>query len=619
MRKELAGVALKHSCGFKRLYMYRSFALGFALMMTLVSNLATAEDGSSGVILRWSPVRGQQGDYHSMGGFPRFTGFVLDAIAPNAVHLKAIMDSRAGHFDGAIAAKSLCRRAVVRRTLGASKQRGKCSANQEIWIAATPTDPIFKYQWPLQTIAAPRAWNLTTGSEDALVMVSDTGIDLTHPDLVGNLWVNQREIPGNAKDDDQNGYTDDIHGMNAITGSGDPQDDQGHGTHVAGIIGAVGNNNIGMSGVAWRVRLIAGKFLGRTGSGSVANAVKTINYAISLRKAGYNLVAINASWGAPAHSAVLLDAVKAAADAGILIVAAAGNSSSNNDRFSFYPASYAAPNVIAVASSDSVGRLSSFSNYGERSVHLAAPGDSIYSTIRGGKYGVKSGTSMAAPYVSGVAVLGWSACSTQGMEQLRGHIVQQGLRVPLLNKLVSSGAVVNAMGVVAAARQACAQPTPSPIMSPDPDSTAVPTASPIPTVTPTATPAPADGPGITPSIAAAPRFVGAGERTAIAYSIGSASSSQAALQFVLRDASNRVTRCPDRSMVSLTRGKGSVRIVLPGDTKYFGSVEVELLAPRSVATVRLSVTATATLKASPQQASQLCAGLKSAVERASKS
>jgi subtilisin family serine protease len=409
-----------------------------------------------------------------------------------------------------------------------------------------------------------------------------------------------------------------VHGINAITGSGDPQDDQGHGTHVAGIIGAVGDNSIGMSGVAWRVRLVAGKFLSRTGSGSVVNAVKTINYAVALRKAGYNLVAINASWGASSHSAVLLDAVKTAADAGILIVAAAGNSSSNNDRYPFYPASYSVPNVITVASSDSVGRLSSFSNFGERSVHLVAPGDSIYSTVRGGGYGVKSGTSMAAPYVTGVTVLGWSACNNLRGEQIREHVIRQGLRVPLLNTLVSSGAMVNAMGVVAAARQACAQPTPTPVISPTPGSTALLTATPIPTAPYTATPTAPNSPGMTPSIVVVPRFVAAGERTTVSYSTGDGRASQATLQFVLRDASNRVTRCPDPSRVSLVDGKGSIRVALPGDTKYFGSVEVSLHAPRSVAKVRMSVTKTATLRATPSQASRACAALKSAVGRGMK-
>ena len=212
-------------------------------------------------------------------------------------------------------------------------------------------------------IDAPEAWEISTGSSEVIVGVIDTGVDYNHEDLAANIWINPGEIPDNGIDDDGNGYVDDIHGINSITGSGDPMDDHYHGTHCAGIIGAVGGNGKGVAGVNWTVKIIGIKFVSG-GIGLDSDAVESINYAVGLRNRGVNIRVLSNSWGGGGFSQSLLDAINQANSAGILFVAAAGNSSSNNDASLFYPASYDTPNVLAVASTDHNDNLSSFSNYG---------------------------------------------------------------------------------------------------------------------------------------------------------------------------------------------------------------------------------------------------------------
>ncbi len=259
-------------------------------------------------------------------------------------------------------------------------------------------------------IGASNAWELQSDASGIIVAVLDSGIRYTHEDLSGNMWVNAGEIPDNGIDDDNNGYVDDIHGINTIgfdgertpENEGDPMDDLGHGTHVAGIVGAVGNNGIGVAGVAWNVKLMALKFLDSQGEGTDAGAIECINYA---RQQGVRI--INSSWGGLDFNPLLGEAIEEANAEGIYFVASAGNESRNNDDQPNYPASYAYPNVVSVTATDRRDGLAVFANYGETEVELAAPGVGIHSTYfrSDSDYRALSGTSMAAPFVSGSLAL----------------------------------------------------------------------------------------------------------------------------------------------------------------------------------------------------------------------
>lgn len=268
-----------------------------------------------------------------------------------------------------------------------------------------PSDFEFRRQWGLNNtgqtggvpgadIRALEAWAVTVGSSNVVVAIIDTGIDYFHPDLEANIWVNPGEIPGNGLDDDGNGRVDDVHGFDFVSDDGDPLDDNVHGTHVAGILGAVGNNETGVVGVAWSVRLMALKAFDESGGGTLDDTLAAVAYATS---EGARI--INASWGTTTRSRALDEVVAAAVNHGTIFVAAAGN---NGNDLGFYPA--AVPQVIAVGATDAQDRSANFSNFG-RYVDVMAPGDSIYSTTPDASWGTLSGTSMAAPHVSGLVAL----------------------------------------------------------------------------------------------------------------------------------------------------------------------------------------------------------------------
>ena len=238
---------------------------------------------------------------------------------------------------------------------------------------AMPNDPMDGSLWALSSIDAQAAWNISTGSAKVVVAVIDTGVDYTHPDLAANIWTN----PYAGHD----GFVGDVHGYNFVADNGNPMDDNGHGTNVAGILGAVGNNGIGVTGVDWSVSIMPLKFLNADGTGNLSDAVSAINYATMMRTVyGVNVRVDNCSWGGGQYSPALQTAIQAANNAGILVVTAAGNSSANNDAVAEYPADISSPNVIAVAALAQNGQLASFSNYGATSVAIAAPGVSILST-----------------------------------------------------------------------------------------------------------------------------------------------------------------------------------------------------------------------------------------------
>lgn len=300
---------------------------------------------------------------------------------------------------------------------------------------ATPNDAKFGQLWGMQKINAPAAWNTKSKGNGVLVAVIDTGINYKHEDLKDNVWVNEAEANGKAGvDDDNNGYVDDIHGMNGINQSGDPADDQSHGSHCSGTIGGTGNNGIGVAGVCWDVEIMGCKFLGADGSGSLEGAVLCINYAVA-----NGAKVLSNSWGGGGFSVALYDAIKNAQDKGVLFVAAAGNS--YNGELS-YPANYCLDanhngkvykgldNVLAVAASDQSDGKASFSQYSVEAAKagkmIAAPGTSILSTVLGNDYASYDGTSMATPHVAGAATLVWSNNPSLTAVEVKDILVNSG-------------------------------------------------------------------------------------------------------------------------------------------------------------------------------------------------
>jgi len=262
-----------------------------------------------------------------------------------------------------------------------------------------PNDPKIGDQWGLDKIKAWDAWDLSLGSQKVVVAVIDTGIDYTHPDLKNQMWVNEKELNGKAGvDDDGNGYVDDIYGYDFANKDGDPIDDHDHGTHCAGVIGAE-HNSQGIAGINANIKLMGLKFLTKSGSGTAADAVLAVKYGVDN---GANV--LSNSWGGGGSSQAMQEAIEYARDRGVIFVAAAGNEYNNNDSKPTYPASYKIENVIAVAASDINDNKASFSNYGN-SVHIAAPGVNVLSTVKGGRYSSMSGTSMACPHVAGALAL----------------------------------------------------------------------------------------------------------------------------------------------------------------------------------------------------------------------
>ncbi|MBH0033589.1 S8 family serine peptidase [Pseudoalteromonas sp. NZS71_1] len=321
--------------------------------------------------------------------------------------------------------------------------------------ANTPNDPRFDELWGLNNegqtggiadadIDAPEAWEISIGSRDVVVGVIDTGVDYSHPDLADNAWVNTGEIAGDGIDNDGNGYIDDIHGINAITDAGDPMDDQGHGTHVSGTIGASGNNSTGVVGVNHEVSIVGCKFLDAAGNGSTSDAIKCIDYMVNLKNSGVNLRVLNNSWGGGGYSQALADAMTVSEQADILFVAAAGNDEVDNDANPHYPSSYEHESVLAIASTDSNDNLSDFSQWGATSVDMGAPGSGILSTVPGNGYANYSGTSMATPHVAGVAALVLSVNPDLTTSELKALLMSSGDANAALQGKTLAGTRLNA-------------------------------------------------------------------------------------------------------------------------------------------------------------------------------
>lgn len=320
-------------------------------------------------------------------------------------------------------------------------------------ISRLPNDPDLSKLWGLKNdgqqdsaktvgvagidIGAEKAWDIETGSDRVLVAVIDTGLDYTHKDLKANVWKNEAEANGKTGvDDDNNGYVDDIYGYDFVNKDGDPMDDHGHGSHVSGTIGAKGDDGAGIVGVNWNVRIMGLKFLSADGSGSLDDAISAIKYATRM---GANIM--SNSWGGGGFSELMQEAIKEANAKNIVFTAAAGNSSGDNDTTPSYPASYDVPNVISVAAINNIGGLAYFSCYGKRTVHVAAPGVNVYSSIPKG-YDSWSGTSMATPHVTGVAALLLAREPNLTPEEVRARLIRTSQPLgSLKNKVVANGMV----------------------------------------------------------------------------------------------------------------------------------------------------------------------------------
>jgi subtilisin family serine protease len=291
---------------------------------------------------------------------------------------------------------------------GAQRAAALLKAEKVRSSATSPDDPRLGELWGMTSINAPVAWEKNHDSPTVVVAVIDTGVDYTHKDIAVNMWTNPGEIAGNNKDDDGNGINDDVFGAKFANNvaSGDPKDDNEHGTHCAGTIGAEGNNARGVVGVNWKIQIMALKFLDSTGSGSTNDAIRCIDYAIEQKSKGVNVRVMSNSWGGGGESQALADAITRAEQAGILFVAAAGNESANNDLVPNFPSNYPNENVLAVAAINQSDQLATrFSNFGATTVDIGAPGDGILSTVPGDEYATFSGTSMATPHVAGAAAL----------------------------------------------------------------------------------------------------------------------------------------------------------------------------------------------------------------------
>jgi subtilisin family serine protease len=309
----------------------------------------------------------------------------------------------------------------------------------------TPNDPDFTALWGMNTIGAPTAWGVSVGSSGVVVADIDSGVDYEHPDLAANMWHNPGEIADNGIDDDGNGYVDDVYGIDTAYYTSNPWDPNGHGTHTSGTMAAVGNNGLGVAGVCWSAQIMALEFMDSSGTGDTSDAIECIDYMISEKvNHGVNVVAANNSWGGGSYNQTLYDAIKAAGDAGIVFVCAAGNGGSDdigddNDSMPHYPSSYDCGNIVSVAATDSSDTLASFSNYGATSVDLAAPGVNILSTVPYGGYESWDGTSMATPHVTGAIALRAAVYPSETVTQRIAALESSVDPVPGLSGMVATG------------------------------------------------------------------------------------------------------------------------------------------------------------------------------------
>jgi subtilisin family serine protease len=336
-----------------------------------------------------------------------------------------------------------------------------CEPNVIVRAALTPNDPKLGHLYGLTKMAAEAAWEYSTGSPSVVVAIVDTGVNYNHPDLQQNIFVNQGEIPGNSQDDDSNGYIDDVIGYDFANVDANPDDDHGHGSHCAGIVGAKGNNGVGVVGINWNVGILPVKALDSGGSGTNADVAAGIEYAVDR---GASIVSL--SLGSSSPSSSIQNAIAYARAHDVLVVAAAGNDWSDNDLSPTYPASFTDDNLIAVAATTANDSLAYFSNFGVSSVDVGAPGDDIESTVLGSGYDFYSGTSMATPYVAGLAALVKSVAPGRSYLELREIVLGSVDPLSSLSGKTATGGRVNAHSAVQLAMTG--GPYPTPVVDPTP-------------------------------------------------------------------------------------------------------------------------------------------------------
>ena len=361
----------------------------------------------------------------------------------------------------------------VKAWLGRSAGVAWFEPDAVVRLAQVPNDPGFSQEWGLDNtgqsggtpgadISAAPAWDITTGSSSVVIGIVDTGVDYNHPDLAPNMWTNPGEIAGNGKDDDGNGFVDDVHGYDFADNDSDPGPGSGHGTHVAGIAAGAGNNGTGATGTAWHASIMALKTFSDDGSGYISDSVSALNYAAMMRRTyGVNVRVTNNSWVTDQYVSSLRTALKADGDAGILTVAAAGNGSYNVDASPLYPAAYDLNTIISVAGTDRYDNLADFSVWGPNTVDLAAPAANIYGPIPGTGYNSGSGVSYAAPFVTGVVALAWSAAPDATPAQVRAAVLGGVDHLPSLTGKVATGGRLNALNTLQALALRVAGSTPA--------------------------------------------------------------------------------------------------------------------------------------------------------------
>ncbi len=417
----------------------------------------------------------------------------------------------------------------------------------------TFNDPSLSAQSGLVNIDAATAWNRQTGTRNTIVAVIDTGVDYRHSDLAANIWVNTGEIAGNGLDDDHDGYIDDVYGYDFANNRGDPIDTDSHGTHIAGIIGAVGNNGIGISGVNPNTRIMPLKFIGDDGTGFTSNAVRALDYAVS-----HGAKVANASWGGGDIDSTLSAAIARAGAAGLIFVAAAGNDGSNNDVRPFYPGSYIAslPNIVTVAASDSSDTLASFSNIGANTVTLSAPGVSILSTLPNNRYGVLTGTSISTPFVTGAISLIWDQNPSWTYQQVLAKLRSSVDPIASMAGKTTTGGRLN----VAKALDAIAV-SPPPVVVPPPATV------PPPVVVP-----PAPPPPVVPVLVSGPQVISS-------LFSGSVPSSYDRVRFTFNTRINAATITPSDASLTGPGGAIPIRAITPvagtNDTQFEATFDAQ--------------------------------------------